>query len=216
MKRYVVIGLGNFGSAAAEALHEQGHEVVVLDTDEAAVDRIGDKVTRSALGDGRDGQALKRLGAGSADAGIVSTGDDIAASILATMALRDLEVADVYVKVVSRDHARVMEKIGVTETIFPERDSAVSLAQRVTGKAVLNYVKLAPGFSLQEMATPDHWCRQSLRQLDLRRKHGVLVVAIHDVLTDKYQAPNPEQVLEDSDALLLAGPDEALQAVAEL
>ena len=216
MKRYVVIGLGNFGAAAAEALYQQGHEVVVLDMNESAVDRIGDRVTRSALGDGRDVPTLRRLGADSADAGIVSTGDDIAASILATLALRDLDVSDIYVKVVSRDHARVMEKIGVTETVFPERDSAAGLAQRITGNAVLNYVKIAPGFSIQEMAVPDEWCGKTLRQLDLRRKHGVLVVAVHDVLTDNYEAPSPEQALQDSDTLLLAGRDKDLSKLAEL
>ena len=113
MKRYVVVGLGNFGSACAEALHHQGHEVVVVDQIEAAVDRIAPHVSRAAVGDGRNIEILERIGGRKADAGIVSTGDDIAASILATMALKDLQVADIYVKVISKDHARVMERLGM-------------------------------------------------------------------------------------------------------
>jgi len=215
MKRFVVVGLGNFGSAAADALYKNGHEVVVVDVDEASVDRIAPHVTRAAVGDARSIEVLERLGAKGADAGIVSTGDDIAASILATMALRDLGVSDLYVKVISRDHARVMERIGVTETIFPERETALALATRVTGKAILNYVQLGPGFSLQEMAVPDQWNGKRLRELELRREHSVIVVGVHDVLLDQFTLPDPDEMLKDSDTLLLAGKDEDLRKLAE-
>ena len=100
-----------------------------------AVDRIAPHVTRAAVGDGRSIDVLDRIGARGAAAGVVSTGDDIAASILATMALRDLGVNEVFVKVVSRDHARVMERIGATETVFPERDTGLALASRLSGSA---------------------------------------------------------------------------------
>ena len=126
MKRFVVIGLGNFGSSIAESLSSKGHEVIAVDMDGDAIDRIAPMVAKAAVGNGTDLTTLERLGAKEADAGVISTGDDITASILATMALHDLHVPDVYVKVISRDHARVMERIGVTETIFPERDSAIS------------------------------------------------------------------------------------------
>jgi trk system potassium uptake protein len=215
MKRFVIVGLGNFGSAAADALHQAGHEVVVVDQNEDNVDRIAPHVTRAAVGDGRSIDVLERLGAKGADAGIVSTGDDIAASILATMSLRDLGVNDLYVKVISRDHARVMERIGVTETIFPERETALALATRVSGKALLNYVKLSKDFSIQEMAVPERWQNKTLRELDLRRNFGVIVVGVHDVLLDQVNAPDPDAVLKESDALLVAGKDEALAKVAE-
>jgi len=214
MKRFVVVGLGNFGAAAADALYKNGHEVVVVDLSENAVDRIAPHVSRAAVGDARSIDVLERLGARGADAGIVSTGDDIAASILATMALRDLGVNDLYVKVISKDHARVMERIGVTETIFPERETALALATRVTGKAILNYVQLGPEFSLQEMAVPDHWNGKRLRELDLRREHSVIVVGVHDVLLDQIKLPDPDEMLKESDTLLLAGTDENLKRLA--
>jgi trk system potassium uptake protein TrkA len=216
MKRFVVIGLGNFGSTTANALHRQGHEVIVIDTNEQAVDRIAHQTTRAAVGDGRSIDALERLGAKKADAGIVSTGDDIAASILATMALRDLGVSDIYVKVISRDHARVMERIGVTDTIFPEHESALALASRMTGKAVFNYVKLGQDFSVQEMAVPDAWQHRKLRELDTRREYGVLIVAVHDVLLDQFKLPDPDEVLKESDTLLVVGREDALQKLARV
>jgi trk system potassium uptake protein TrkA len=216
MKRFVIVGLGNFGSSVAESLHSQGHEVIVVDQDEAAVDRAAEKADRAAVGDGRNLQTLERLGAKGADAGVVSTGDDITASILATMALKDLGIPAIYVKVVSRDHARVMERIGVSETVFPERESALALGRRITATSLLNYVRLGPNFSIQEMGPPQAWSNKTLRELNLRKNFNILVVAIHDVLTDSMSAPNPDDVVKDSDTLLVAGTDQDLARVAEI
>ena len=88
MKRFIVVGLGNFGSSVAEALYVQGHDVIAIDMNEDAVDRMAAHVTRAAVGDGRVLETLDRLGARGCDAGIISTGDDITSSILAAMALR--------------------------------------------------------------------------------------------------------------------------------
>ena len=215
MKRFVVVGLGNFGSSIAEALYGQGHEVIAVDPRPDCVDRVAATVTRAAVADGRDLEALKRIGAKGADVGIVSTGDDITASILAAMALRDLDVKDVYAKVISRDHARVMERMGVTETVFPERDSALALAARLSGSAVLNYVRLGTGFSIQEMAVRDEWIGKSLRELELRKRYSISVIALHDMLTDEItSALDPDARLKESETLLVAGQDEHLARAA--
>lgn len=217
MKRFVVIGLGNFGSSVAEALFAKGHEVIAIDPDEKAVDRIAPYVTRAAVGDGRDVNVLNRAGAKGADAGIVSTGDDITASILATMALHDVEIRDVFVKVISRDHARVMDRMGVTESVFPERESALALGARMSGVGLLNYVRLGQGFSIQEMAVPEAWNGKTLRALELRQRYAISVVALHDVLSDTIDpAPNPDAILKESDTLLVAGKDEDLGRAAEV
>lgn len=215
MKRFVVIGLGNFGSSVAEALYNQGHEVVAVDPVEDAVDRVAPHVTRAALGDGKSVAVLERIGARDADVGIVSTGDDITASILSVMALRDLGVKDIYVKVISKDHARVMGRIGVTETVFPERESAMGLGARLSGTALLNYVRLGTGFSLQEMAVRDDWIGSTLRQLELRQRHGISVIAVHDILSDEIiSPPDPDMILKESVTLLVAGRDEDLSKAA--
>ena len=217
MRRFIVVGLGNFGSGVAETLHARGHEVAAVDMSEELVDRIASVVTQAAVGDGRDIRVLERIGARDADAGIISTGDDITASILATLALKDLRVQAIYVKVVSRDHARVMEKLGVTETIFPERESAIRLGTRVSSRAVIDYVRLGEGFSIQEMAVPDSWMGQSLRTLRLPKRYGVSVVALHDVLMDTIvPVPDPDAPLKESDTLLIAGRDDALERLAGL
>ena len=215
MKRFVVIGLGNFGASVAEALHTQKHDVIAIDTNEEAVERIAPLVGRAVVGDGRQLRTLDKLGAKNADGGVVSTGDDITASILATMALRDLKVAEIYVKVISGDHARVMEKLGVTETIFPERESAFRLATRISRSGILNYVRLGEGFSIQEMAVPEPWIGKSLRELRLPSRYRIAVIAVHDVLTgEMIPVPRPDAPLKDSDTLLVAGKDEDLAKAA--
>lgn len=215
MKRFFVIGLGNFGSTIAEALHAEGHDVVAVDRKEEAVERIAPHVTRAAVADGQSLPTLERLGAREAAAAVVSTGDDITASILSTLVLRDLGVPEVYVKVVSAEHARVMEKLGATETIFPERDSAMRLATRMSSTAILNYVRLGPAFSIQEMAVPNAWLGKNLRQLRLPQRFRISVVAVHDVLTDRILPPPPDAPLKDSDTLLVAGDDEDLARAAK-
>jgi trk system potassium uptake protein TrkA len=217
MKRFIIIGLGNFGYSAAESLSNAGHDVIVIDVDGDVVDRIAPHVARAAVGDGTDIQTLQRIGAADADIGVIATGDDITASILATMALHDLKVKDVYVKVISRDHARVMQRIGVTETVFPERDSATALATRLSGTALLNYVRLGEGFSIQEMAVPEKWNGRTIRELQLRQTYDITVIALHDVLNDRIlPSPDPDSTLKDSDTLLVAGSDEALAKAAQL
>ncbi len=217
MKRFVIVGLGNFGSSVSAALYAQGHDVVAIDPDGNAVDRVAAQVTRAIVGDARDIRILERAGARDADVGIISTGDDISASVLAAMILRDLNVKETYVKVISNDHSRVMQRLGVTDTIFPEHESAVGLAQRVSGSSLLNYVRLAPGFSLQEMAVPASWEGKTLRELKLRTEYRIAVVAVHDVLQDSLTAvPDPDAKLTDSDALLVAGLDEDLATLANL
>ncbi len=215
-KRFVVVGLGNFGASLAESLHQQGHEVVAVDSDEEAVERVTAFASKAAIGDGRQLRTLERLGAKGADAGIVSTGDDITASILSTMALRDLGVREIYVKVISRNHARVMDKIGVTESIFPERESALRLGARIASQGVLNYIRMGTTLSIQELAVPTVWIGRSLRQLELPRRYRISVIAVHDMLRDEMiPIPDPDAPLKDSDTILVAGKDEDLARAAE-
>lgn len=215
-KRFIVIGLGNFGAGVAESLHAKGHDVAALDMREEAVDRMGSRVSRAAVGDGRRREVLERLGGDDADVAVVSTGDDLAASVLTTLALRDLGVREIYVKVISADHARIMEQLGVTETIFPERESAIRLSERIVSTEILNYIQLGREFSMQELAVPEHWIGKSLRELELPRRYKVSVLAVHDVLRDEIlPVPDPDAPLKESDTILVAGADAHIRRVSE-
>lgn len=214
MKRFVVIGLGHFGSWAARALYVQGYEVIAVDKRPDVVDQHADGVSRAVVGDGRERALLSEVGAGNADAAIISTGEDLAASILITIAVKDVGVADVYVKVTSEDAARALEALDVTETIFPEREVAYRLAHRIPSHTVLEYIPLSEGYSIQQIAIPDRWLGHTLRELGLPRRHGIQVVAVHDVLEGRLNVvPDPDAPLKESDLALVAGPDQTIKKI---
>lgn len=217
-KRIVVVGLGTFGSGVAQTLYAEGHEVVAVDHDETAVDRAVAYASRAVVGDARLKDVLERAGARQADAAVVSTGDDLGASLLVVLALRDLGVSEIYAKATSSDHARIFARLGVTESVIPERESARNLAFRmVRSDSLLNYVQLNEDLSLQEMTVPASWEGQTLRTLDLRARHGVSVVAVHDVLTDTMTpAPDPDAPLLDTQTLVITGTRANLARVATL
>lgn len=216
MKRFVIVGLGNFGLSVAETLSRARHDVIAVDIDEDAVDRVATFAATAAVGDARNRDVLERLGASEADVGVVSTGDDITASVLAVLALKDLGVREIYAKVISNEHARVMEKLGASETVFPERESGIRLANRIMNTAIIAYAKLRADFSVQEMAVPERWIGKSLRELELPRRFRISVIAVHDFLRDEmHPIPDPDSRLKESDTLVVAGLDSDLARAAE-
>lgn len=217
MARFLIVGLGHFGSSAAASLESRGHDVTALDVDRDKVEAVGRRLRRAVVGDATDPLVLEHVGADQHDVAIVSTGDDVSASLLTAIGLRDCGIRDIYVKVVSELHARILEKVGIPNTVFPERESARLLAHRAASASILQYFELGPGFSAQEMAVPPAWVGRSLRDLALPRRHRVSVIAVRDYLADEVEpVPDPDEPLTDSDTLLLAGRGEDLERVAQV
>ena len=212
MKRFVVIGLGRFGSWVARALHREGFEVIAIDTDEDLVDRFAHEVTRCVAADGTDPDVLRQIGAAEADAAVISTGENLAATILATLALREVGVATIYAKVSSARAAQAIERFDIAGTIFPEREAAERMARRLSSSTILDYISLGDHYSIQEMAIPDRWIGRSLRDLQLPKEHSVQVVALYDVLMDTWTVvPDPDAPLKESDVAIVAGDDQTLK-----
>jgi len=209
MKRFVVIGLGRFGSAVAARLYSLRHEVIAMDVDAAAVDNMGPYVTRAVVGDATSSANLEAMGARNADVAVICT-SDLAASTLALLGVRDLGIKEVYVKVHSAQHQHIADALGATETVFPEREVAEGLASRITSRKLLRYVQYSSEFSIQEMAVPEGWQGKTLRTLSLGDRYPVQVVAIHDILTDSIALPDLDHSLTTSDTLLVAGSPKAL------
>ena len=216
MNRYVVIGLGHFGSFVAKRLYELGNEVIALDLDVDVVDAHGPFVSRALAGDATKREVLDEAGAEGADVGIVSTGENLGASVLALLALRDLKVKAIYVKVQSIEHARIAEALGATDTVFPEMEAATNLAQRITSGKLLHYTAYGEQFGIQEMAVPDAWYGKNLQELRLPQEYEIQVVAVHDILRDTIAIPAPTRPLTSSDTLLIAGAPDRLETVTKV
>ncbi len=206
MKRFCVIGLGNFGFHVASALYAAGHEVVAIDLDREKIQRIQDHASYAILADAASKAFLQGQGIGEMDAVIVSTGERSHLSTLITLFLRELKVPRILVKAVDEDHGRILEKVGASEVIFPEKDMAIKIARSLSSPNILEYIPLAEDYSITEISPPAHFIGKSLIELDLRRRFQVTILGIKDVLIDEFSVMPPSgRVIRDSDLLVVIG-----------
>lgn len=203
MKQFVVIGLGNFGFSVANRLGQIGHEVLVIDSNEARIQAIKDRVTHAIVGDAKNKDTLKDLVASSVDAVVVGLGDSIEASVLCVLCLKELGAKRIIAKAASDDHGKILESIGTSEVIYPERDAALRLAEKLNAPtSVLDYIELSPEYSIIDVATPDDFVGKTLRQLQLPRKHGILVIAVRTVLKNDIQLLPPADYQFEPDSVI--------------
>ncbi len=206
MKRFCVIGLGTFGYHVARSLYESGHEVLAIDLSREKVKRIQEYSSYTIIGDAASKEFLVGQGVGEMDAVVVSIGDRSHLATLITLYLKELKVPRILVKAVSEDHGRILEKIGATEVIFPDRDMAIKVARGLTSPNILEFLPLSDDMSISEAAPPARFVGKSLVQIDLRRKYNVSILGIKDVLTGHfYTLPKATHVIKDSDILVLVG-----------
>lgn len=179
-KTYIVIGLGRFGSAAAQRLYELGSEVLAIDLHAALVQKIEKTVTCAAVCDVRDIDALRALGVRNYDCAVVSIGSDLATSVIATLNLKELGVGTVICKATDETQRRALEKIGADRVIIPEREFGIKLAQSLASSSILDFIELSPDCGIAELQTPPEWCGKSIRELDIRAKYGVNIIAVRE------------------------------------
>jgi trk system potassium uptake protein TrkA len=215
-KQFAVIGLGNFGFYLASTLFEKGHEVLGIDVVPRQVQEIRDRVSRAVIADATDPQALAELELAKMDAVVIGIGTHLNSSILATLNVKELGVKRVVAKAVSDAHGRILKKIGADDICFPEKDLALTAAQRLDNPNVLDYLPFMEGYSIVELSAPKSWIGHSLIELDLINRLNIQVVAVkvnrpyHVVMI-----PTGQFIVKESDVLVLLGPDQALASLQE-
>ncbi|MCX8160648.1 MAG: TrkA family potassium uptake protein [Candidatus Saccharicenans sp.] len=207
--RFAVIGLGSFGSYLARTLYEKGHEVLVIDKDKDKVEEAKDFSSQAVWMDSADKESLQALGVQDMDVAVVSLGPEMEPSILTVLYLHELGVKRILAKALSPDHGKILEAIGATEVIYPERDMAVRLAQRLSSRNVLEYLPLAENISIQEIVPPEAFIGKKLRDLDLTNRYRVQVIAVRQLVPDRLIfIPGADFVIKDSDVLVVMGEEE--------
>lgn len=210
MARFAVIGLGRFGAHLAARLYELGHEVLAVDSDGDIVQALRDRVSQVAQVDAREKAQLRSLGLKDYDTVVISVGDHLEASTLAALYCKELDLK-VVARAVTEDHGKILEALGVDEVVYPERDMALRLAERLSSTNLLDFIALGADYSILEVAAPASFTGHTLAQLGVRQRFNISVIAIQDVLTGKVtMAPAPDQVLRDSDILVVLGRREDL------
>lgn len=215
MKSYAVIGLGRFGSAMARQLSRLGAEVLAMDVREDYVQLVADEVTTPVVGDAQEIGILRRQGVQDMDCAIIAIGDNLAASVLITMNLKELGVPYIVCKAHDETHRKVLEKLGVDRVVIPESEHAQRLARSLNSHNVLDYIELSEDFGILDMPAPGSWIGKTLLELDIRKKYHVTIIAVEN--GGKTQvSPAAQYAVEEGDTLVVLGKNDDLVKVQKL
>ncbi len=217
MKRFAVIGLGNFGFHAARALYEDGNEVVAIDTDRHRVQAVDPHANEAIVMDATDREKLKALGLREMDGVIVSTGTKISVSILICLYLHEMGVKKILAKALDEDHAKILKKVGATEIIHPERDMAVRVSLSLSRPNMLDFIPISDEFDLVQVGPPAAFLGKSLKDLNLRAKYNVHIIAIKELVPENFVLVPPAGfVIKDSDVLIIIGKSKDIKRIKAL
>ncbi|MBU3100132.1 MULTISPECIES: potassium channel family protein [Clostridium] len=214
-KQFIVIGLGRFGTSVAETLYALGNDVLAVDSDEEVVQSISDSVTHSVQVDANDENSLRALGIRNFDCAVIGIGDNIQSSILATVLVKELGVKYVITKATNALHAKVLYKIGADRVVFPERDMGERVAHNLVSSNILDYIELSPDYSIAEVVSPIEWHNKTLRELNIRAKYGINVMAIKRN-NDVDVSLSADNIIESGDIIVAIGSIEELNALENL
>ncbi|WP_185066218.1 NAD-binding protein [Pseudonocardia eucalypti] len=210
----VVIGLGRFGTSLAVELVTRGCEVLGIDSDPKIVQRFADDLTHAAVADTTDLETLRQLGVHQFTRAVVAIGTDLEASILTTSLLSDLHIPHIWAKATSREHGRILERVGAHHVVLPEHEMGERVAHLVTGR-MLDYIELEDDFALAKIPTPKEAVDIPLGQSQLRSKYGVTVVAIKRP-GEQFTYATADTVASRHDLLVIAGARDKVERFAEL
>lgn len=218
MKRQVtVIGLGRFGYSIAKTLAELGCEVIAIDKDEERVKKISEFVTHAVQLEAMDEKSIRDVGIQNVDIAIVSIGENIEASILVVMILKEMGISNIIAKAVTRLHGKVLENLGVKRVVYPEKETAVRVAHALVKPNIIEQLELSQEYSIVELPAPARFVNKTLNDIQLRSKYGVNLIAIKRKITEQGRTreswnvnPMAEDIIQKDDVLVLIGANEDL------
>lgn len=213
-KQYIVIGLGRFGRSVARNLEANGCMVLAVDKEEKNVNLVAEYVTRAVCLDITDEDAVRELGLGNFDGAIVAIGQSLDAAVLGVMWAKEQGVPKVIAKAYDDTQGKILTKVGADEIVYPEREMGDHLAKALAFGNFLDAVELTADYSIAEASVLQEWDGRNLRELRLRDKYHINVIAVkrnHDLEIN----PSAEEILRAGDALVLLGKNEVLKKLSE-
>jgi trk system potassium uptake protein TrkA len=214
MKRVVIIGLGIFGFNLMKTLHENGIEVVAIDKNKEVVQQARECCTKAIVADGTSRDVMESLGIHEEDVVIISFGEDLAASTLTTLHLKEMKVKQIIVKAPNEDHKHVLEKVGATEVIIPEKEMADKIARSLISPNILDYIPLSEDYTISEIVPPPSFMGKTIGDLHLRTKHHIEVIAIREMMPERLtMVPRADFVIKDTDILVIIGREKDIQKI---
>lgn len=217
MKKFAVIGMGNFGFHVARALYEMGNDVVAIDMDKSRIQAVDPYCTEGVILDATERDRFSALGLDVMDCVIVCTGSKIATSILICLFLQEIGVKRIVARALDDDHAKILRRVGATEIIRPEQDMANRVARNLATPNVLDFIPLGEDFNLLQLEPPREFVGKSLRELNLRALYNVHIMGIKELVPERFLlVPPAEFVIKDSDILIIMGKTVDIQKIESL
>jgi len=205
-KQFAILGAGRFGASMARTLASMGHDVLVVDHDEARINAIAEQVTHALIMDVTDEESIRQLGLSNFDVVVVSIGNDLQSSIMAVVLTKEAGAKTVIAKATDDLHAKILQKVGADKIVMPEKDMGARLAQKLVSNNVLDFIELSADYCFTDMQCPERWVGKNLRQLDLRGRYGANVVALCRESGRMDISPDPNQPLRHGDRLIMIAP----------
>lgn len=213
-KQIVVIGLGRFGSSVCKELYSLGHEIMAIDTDPEKVDALRKYAAYTVIADATDENQLKSLGVRNFEHAIVAIGDNLQASVLCTLMLKELGLPKVWVKARDLQHEKILDKVGADRVIQPEKEMGIRVAHHVDSDKIVDYIDLSKDYSIIELVASGKMANRTLVDLNIRVEFNCIVLAIKR-LEDVNIAPAVDDVVEQNDVLIVMGHKEDLKRLEE-
>ncbi|MEY3206119.1 MAG: Ktr system potassium uptake protein [Planctomycetota bacterium] len=217
VKKFIMLGMGTFGSALATKLAANGCQVTGVDVKRDRLDLLKNVLHEAVIGDSTDREVLENLPIRDATAVFISLGETISQSLLATLHVKELGARNVIVKGVTKEHGKILEHLGVDRVVFPEEEVARELADRMTWPNVLDYLPIDPEYSVAEVAMPSSLSGKSLAEANLRSRIGIHIMGIKDVMRGKFEMfPDGKTRLLEDQVLLVVGREKEIAALREM
>ena len=210
VKQFLVLGLGSFGNSVAKTICDLGHEVLAVDGDAEKVERATEFATQAVQANIIDESTLKSMGIRNFDACVVAIGEDLKASILVCMMLKDLDAKYIIAKANDNIHAKVLRQLGVDRVVFPERDTGIRVANTMVTKNVLDLMDLQDDYRVAEIHVPEEWCGKTIVDVDVRKKYKINVLAINRE-DDFIVSPPPATTFKNNDNIIVLGKSEDIE-----
>ncbi|MBF0407086.1 MAG: TrkA family potassium uptake protein [Candidatus Riflebacteria bacterium] len=225
---YAVLGLGRFGSKLAQALFARGGDVIAVDSDKDAVERLKEHVSHIAIADCTDELALRNLGIQDVDVAVVAIGEKIEISILTTAILRRLGVHRIMSRAVTKMQAQILTEVGAHEVFILEESMGEQIAKKLIAPHIHENITLSSGHSLVEMTPRQDFIGKTLKELNLRAAYGVNVIAVKRKIPDISEngenttrielndLPSPDQKIRQDDILVLVGSNQRIEDLSKV
>ncbi len=204
MQSFAVLGLGRFGQSVAKTLYDLGHEVLVIDENASLIQGISNYITYALVGNVTDEGVLKAAGIKNFDAVVVSTGKNLESSILVTQMLKEMGIKYILAKAQNELHAKVLIKLGADRVVFPEQDMGVRAAHNLVSNNIIDFIELSPDYDIIEIKSPKQWEGRTLKELNIRAKHGINIIAIKNG-KEINVSPGADCIVNSNDILVVIG-----------